>query len=99
LPVHLTPFPTRRSSDLKTTSSFFSLFSSFHLLLGLLMCPGRESLTISGTTKTSRKSSPILLGLVQRPLHAPGFRLRARTRRTPRDRKSTRLNSSHEWIS
>src|SRR5438105_8392499 len=56
--------------------------------------PPRSTLFPYTTLFRSQDSRPVPPGTAP----APGAR-RARRPRLPRDRKSTRLNSSHEWIS
>src|SRR5207247_2923573 len=97
-PSLLHPFPTRRSSDLWTTTTV-PLFRPLALVPGLpkvLLCymadcrrPARHSSTKGHRHATSSRHS-------QRSHLSCDS---AAASGSHEDRKSTRLNSSHEWIS
>src|SRR5207244_13179198 len=98
-PHHLHSFPTRRSSDLPRATL------PCHLTLGVGVVEGRDANTLSPrfcvslpTTSfsTPRAARRIAFAMARREEFPCA--MTARPRR-PRDRKSTRLNSSHQIIS
>src|SRR5206468_11165643 len=93
-PSHLPPFPTRRSSDLGTLTKGDQGESTPQSFAGESSENGIHRQHIScqeGRTDNSR-SRPQSTG------HDPAVIIR-RGQRVPLDRKSTRLNSSHDQIS
>src|SRR5207247_3467565 len=84
----LPSFPTRRSSDLTDSSTWIEMNNPFDLPQGL--CSRRHFL---GASAFSLGSTALAW------LNALAPRKWRREQRPWGDRKSTRLNSSHEWIS
>src|SRR5207247_5891081 len=96
-PPHLPPFPTRRSSDLEVTGGENGLtFSQPRLsLLGL------DGDRFTPVTLHWFVLAVVTLAylLIRRILQSPFGKVLESIRENEADRKSTRLNSSHEWIS
>src|SRR5438105_12432616 len=67
--------------------------SDLDLLILDLMMPGMDGLEVCKALRARGRSTPILM------LTAKSTELDRVLGRLRRDRKSTRLNSSHEWIS
>src|SRR5207247_10679284 len=86
--LHSHSFPTRRSSDLDL-QSFFDLSS-------LINATDRQPLI---SRVPSVGSSPTFRERLRGAWQVPSYRSLLSARRLAEDRKSTRLNSSHEWIS
>src|SRR5439155_10542870 len=95
---HLPTFPTRRSSDLRhheTERAIELLALRLHALF--LTQPVGDILLMHRTLcMTQQLEGEILVGRLAR---AAGARCLGRPAKTTRDRKSTRLNSSHVAIS
>src|SRR5207253_9992351 len=93
---HLHPFPTRRSSDLSRCARFAFIGNSVRGRLSVAFQSIAEPCTLPAARRAFK-------GDGRRQLNADGVRtprVRApRPRRATRDRKSTRLNSSHVAIS
>src|SRR5207247_5796800 len=91
----LSSFPTRRSSDLPEVGKVFRaeiVEIEANQALGQRVFVDGESI---GPYVTIRNWKP---GDYYRPVVLPAGKLKKLFQRA-RDRKSTRLNSSHEWIS
>src|SRR5690606_40948927 len=84
---YLLSFPTRRSSDLDVSSGVSLLLQA--------LCQARTRQTCIETARFFRQRLPAPHAAGARPLRLPCFGAWARRR----DRKSTRLNSSHVKIS
>src|SRR5206468_11032669 len=90
--LHLHSFPTRRSSDLSGKDAYFSVSSVIAFITldeskNSIGCPKNNPIT---------KPIPIIhIGPAMKSL----TRFQARILESGRDRKSTRLNSSHDQIS
>src|SRR5207247_11259521 len=92
------PFPTRRSSDLYLTpggAGITTMREQYeHWLLILMMVSGFVLLIVCANVANLM----LVRGMERRRQISLSRALGAQTSRILRDRKSTRLNSSHEWI-
>src|SRR5207247_5609792 len=95
-PLHLNSFPTRRSSDLAEMNA------SDRVPAVIPTTALTRIATPHGAAKRDRRGCRGQRETGQPSRRLRGFGRRTRSRRSfqpAKDRKSTRLNSSHEWIS
>src|SRR5207247_9359475 len=95
---HRPPFPTRRSSDLRGEEALLKpldLSPPQYNVLRILRGAGSYGLACREVGERLLTRDPDITRLMDRLEH----RGLVRRTREQKDRKSTRLNSSHEWIS
>src|SRR5206468_5079360 len=95
---HLHSFPTRRSSDLSNLSS-----APMGIMIGYAYAPSFLRMSLSAFSKFAPVRSILLTNAMRGTLYFVACRQTVSdcgcTPATPQDRKSTRLNSSHDQIS